>query len=247
MPAASRRTRRTRRTQRHGQFNLLGLPRELRDDIYELTLPATLEVDFGRAGFQSKYETSPKKTSSIWESDIEKKCDKLKSTALVPQHSSRLKQYPLLLVSKQVNFEYSASIVRCGKPKFHLSNWMGRQLGEWITSRAILQSIRTFNLEVTFLDVGRSGRKIHSLILDTNDKLERNLRLLIAGMTSLRRIVFEVNRGGTAGSSRWARGIHMVHETLLASIATRPSIELEVLYVAEFHWSSLKKTSAQAE
>jgi hypothetical protein len=230
MPAASR------RRGRHEQFNFLGLPRELRDKIYDLTLPATLDLNFGRPRFKTKHETPPKKTSSIWESDVESDSDKLDSTALTSRRSNRLKQYPLLLVSKQVNFEYSESIVRRGKLKFHISNWKCRQLGEWIVSRAILQSIHTLNLAVTFRPIRRGGRKLHSHILNTKDNLERNLRLFIAGMANLRRIVFEVDRVGPSNNRRFANGIQTVHKILLASIGTRHLIKLDVLYVGEYHW-----------
>jgi hypothetical protein len=212
----------------------LDLSRELRDEIYDLTLPTNLNMEFGRPSFYPKHETPSKKISSIWESDDENDNDKFDSSTLAPRLFRRLKQYPLLLVSKQVNFEYSESIVRRGRLRFHISNWMYRQPGEWIVSRAILQSIHTLNLAIAF-SLGR-GRKLQSLVLNTKDNLERNLRLFVAGMTRLQRIVFEVNRPGSIKNNCFAIGIQTVHEILLTSIRTRPSIKLEVLYVGEFHW-----------
>jgi len=231
MPVASRRRR------YREPFNFMGLPRELRDKIYDLTLPPPLDVNFGRPGFHTKKcQTPSKKLSSIWESDIENDDDKHDFTTLTPRLCNRLKQYPLLLVSKQVSFEYSESIVRLGNLKFHISNWMCRQLGEWIVSRVILQSIHTLNLGLSFRSIGPSGRKLHSLILNTTDNLERNLRLFIAGMANLRRVIFEVNRLGWVNNKRFAIGIDTVYKILLASIETRPSIKLEVLYIGEYHW-----------
>jgi len=210
MPAVSRRHR------RHGQFDFFGLPRELRDKIYYFTLPATLDLNFGRPRYNLLREKPPRKTTSIWESDIENDDDKLDSTALAPRRRTRLKQYPLLLVSKQTNFEYSESIVRHGKLKFHLSNWMHRELGEWVVSRAILQSIHTLNLAVSFRPIVHGGRRLHSHILNTKDNLERNLRLFIAGMANLRRIVFEVDRVGPSNDGCFADGIQTVHKILLS-------------------------------
>src|SRR5579871_2927641 len=185
MPVASRVSR------QRGPFNFIGLPRELRDKIYDLTLPTSLDVNFGRPGFHTKKCQAPsKKISSIWESDVENDDDNHNSNTLTPRLRSRRQPYALLFVSKQVGFEYSESIVRRGNLKFHISNWMGRQLGEWVVSRVFLQSIRTLNLAIWFRSIGSNGRKLHSLILNTKDNLERNLRLFIAGMSNLQRVIF---------------------------------------------------------